>query len=236
MALSDLYDVVKLKFTNPDNFIEKLKKGKDDFYVKRTTESTQILVGKTRYYFTHTKHFPKKYLFIFKKVSNDVDKWLKKQKIVALPPQHDVSSYNIDYDDSYGKIVGTDLNHAYWRIAMIKGMISEDTYTRGLDITSKAIRLASLSVLGRKQKYTKYENGEMKEYECLDEGDEQKRMIYKYIRYFCYQMMYECSLMLGEDFDCWRTDCIYYRDTPENRAKVNKYFDEKGMSYKLLEQ
>ena len=69
---------------------------------------------------------------------------------------------------------------------------------------------------------------------CINEGDEQKRMIYKYIRYFCYQMMYEISVMLGDDFDCWRTDCIYYRSTPENIKLVSDYFDSKNVTYKNL--
>lgn len=70
---------------------------------------------------------------------------------------------------------------------------------------------------------------------CVDEGDENKRMIYKYIRYFCYQLMYECSVLLGDDFDCWKTDCIYYRDTPENEKKVTAYFSSKDMLFKQLE-
>ena len=46
--------------------------------------------------------------------------------------------------------------------------------------------------------------------------------------------MYECSVLLGDDFDCWKTDCIYYRDTPENVEKVTAYFTSKDMLFKQL--
>jgi hypothetical protein len=59
-------------------------------------------------------------------------------------------------------------------------------------------------------------------------------MVYADIRFSCFYMMYELSVMLGEDFDCWRTDCIYYRDTPENRKTVQDYFDEREMLWKQL--
>ena len=64
--------------------------------------------------------------------------------------------------------------------------------------------------------------------------DWQLYLFYKYIRYFCYQLMYECSVVLGDDFDCWKTDCIYYRDTPENVEKVTAYFTSKDMLFKQL--
>jgi hypothetical protein len=37
-----------------------------------------------------------------------------------------------------------------------------------------------------------------------------------------------------KDFDCWKTDCIYYRDTPENRKIVTGYFEEREMLFKQL--
>jgi hypothetical protein len=39
---------------------------------------------------------------------------------------------------------------------------------------------------------------------------------------------------LGKDFEAYRTDCIYYRDTMENRKKVYAYLDERGFEYKQL--
>lgn len=228
-------DVQKMLFSNPDRLISRLKKAKKKFFLKRTTESTQVLFENTMFYFPHSKNFPRNYLFMFKNVDRDVTKWLNGRTHVALPPKHDVTKYNLEYDHNKGEITGADLDHAYWRIAMIKGIISHDTYEKGLKSPSKALRLATLSVLGRKKHFTRYDEGYMGERVCIDEGNENKRMIYKYIRYFCYQMMYECSVLLGDDFDCWKTDCIYYRNTPENISKVQAYFKSKDMLFKQLE-
>jgi hypothetical protein len=40
--------------------------------------------------------------------------------------------------------------------------------------------------------------------------------------------------MLKDDFESWKTDCIYYRDTPENRKIVHNYFEEREMLFKQL--
>ena len=37
-----------------------------------------------------------------------------------------------------------------------------------------------------------------------------------------------------DTFESWKTDCIYYRDTPENRQIVHNYFEEREMLFKQL--
>ena len=37
------------------------------------------------------------------------------------------------------------------------------------------------------------------------------------------------------DFICYKTDCIYYLDTEENRKLVNDFFKEKDLLMKQLE-
>jgi hypothetical protein len=227
-------DVVKYKFGTPDMLLKILKTNNTPYLIKKTSESSEIIFSNTKFIFVHSNKFPSSKLFLFKAVNRDVTKWLENKGQIILPPKHDVAKFNTSYDDSYGEITATDINHAYWRIAYVRGIISEKTYLAGLDNTAKALRLATISVLGRKKSYAMYENGKKSESVTLDEGDEKKRMIYKYIRYFCYQMMYELSIKLGDDFDCWKTDCIYYRNTPENIDLVHSYFDEKEMEYKQL--
>jgi hypothetical protein len=41
--------------------------------------------------------------------------------------------------------------------------------------------------------------------------------------------------MLGGEFDAYRTDCIYYRNTPENITLVHDYLNQHGFFYKQLE-
>ena len=227
-------DVVRYKFGKPDRLLKVLNARNTPFLIKNTSESSEIIYSNTKFVFLHSKRFPANKLYLFRAVDSDVSKWLKERGDIILPPKHDVTKFNINYDEKEGNITATDLNHAYWRIAYVRGMISEKTYEAGLKDTAKALRLATLSVLGRKKSYTNVVDGKMKGVITLNEGDEKKRMIYKYIRYFCYQMMYELSIKLGDDFDCWKTDCIYYRNTPENIELVHSYFIDKDMEFKQL--
>jgi hypothetical protein len=40
--------------------------------------------------------------------------------------------------------------------------------------------------------------------------------------------------MLADDFICYKTDCIYYKDTPKNRDLVQIYLDSVNMEWKQL--
>ena len=48
-------------------------------------------------------------------------------------------------------------------------------------------------------------------------------------------MMNNVAAKLGPDFDCWKTDCIYFHDSEKNRKLVTDYFDKKEMPYKILD-
>jgi hypothetical protein len=168
-------------------------------------------------------------------VNDDVKKFIDNNPFIDLPPQKKIKDYNYDYDDEVGTITGTDLDHAYWRIAYVKGYISKNTYEHGIkDEKSKTIRLATLGVLGTEQKFDKYVNGEYVETIVNRRENKAIKMVYKDIRLTCFYMMYELSVQLGEDFESWNTDCIYYRDSVENRKIVHEFFDMHNMLYKQL--
>jgi hypothetical protein len=219
-----------------DKYLSKIKAFGSDFYVRIGSECNELIFdGRHRVYATENKNFPPRLIFLFNLVKKDVKKYLHSNPIIELPPsRQNTQKYNYDYDDTVGTITATDLNHAYWRIAYIKGYISKKTYIKGLDEQAKALRLATLSVLGRKKSFDKYVNGVFVGEVIVQKPDSQLRSVYDDIRFSCYYMMYELSEILGEDFDCWKTDCIYYRDTPENRQKVHQYFEEREMLFKQL--
>jgi hypothetical protein len=227
--------VTRMGLGKPDNLIKVLNERKIDYLMRRTTESTTIIFSDTKFIFPHNTYFRAGKLFLFKMVKNDVVKWVGDRKSIKPPPKHDPSYYNIDYDDSYGSIVAVDLNHAYWRIAFSYGIISENTYLKGLDPKCKAIRLAALSVLGKKREFIRYMGGEIVETKTLREENKALLGVYTYIRLFCYQMMYDMSKMLGDDFDCWRTDCIYFRKTKKNIKMITKYLGERNFSFKMTD-
>jgi hypothetical protein len=212
-----------------------LVEGKGDFLIRRGTECNELIFdGNHNVYATENKNFPSNKIFLFNLVSRDVQKFLKTNPFVELPPKKDVTFYSYTYDLEEGALTGTDLNHAYWRIAYAKGYISKKTYNYGLDDTAKPLRLATLSVLGREKVFEKWEKGEYIESVVIKPKDEQLRMVYADVRYSCFYMMYEISKLLGKDFFCWKTDAIYYRNTPKNIKIVQHYFDERKMQYKQL--
>lgn len=212
-----------------------LVEGKGDFLIRRGTECNELIFdGNHNVYATENKNFPSNKIFLFNLVSRDVQKFLKTNPFVELPPKKDVTFYSYTYDLEEGALTGTDLNHAYWRIAYAKGYITKKTYDYGLDDTAKPLRLATLSVLGREKVFEKWEKGEYIESVVVKPKDEQLRMVYADVRYSCFYMMYEISKLLGKDFFCWKTDAIYYRNTPKNIKVVQGYFDERKMQYKQL--
>jgi hypothetical protein len=223
------------KRVSMDSMYGNLVNGKGDFLIRRGTECNELIFdGLHNVYATQNKNFPSNKIFLFNLVTRDVKKFLKTNPFIELPPKKDVTFYSYTYDLEDGSLTGTDLDHAYWRIAYAKGYISKKTYNYGLDDTAKPLRLATLSVLGREKVFEKWEKGEYVESITIKPKDEQLRMVYADIRYSCFYMMYELSKLLGKDFFCWKTDCIYYRNTPENIKIVQDYFDEREMLWKQL--
>jgi hypothetical protein len=217
-----------------DKYLAKLKAFGSDFYIRIGSECSELIFdGRHKVYGSKQNNFPPSKIFLFNLVKRDVVKFVQDNSFDVSPKQK-TTEYNFKYDPDIGTVTATDLNHAYWRIAYVKGYISKRTYEYGLDEKCKSLRLATLSVLGREKSFDKYVNGQFVAKIITQEADALLRSIYDDIRYSCFYMMYELSIMLGEDFDCWKTDCIYYRDTPENRKIVTGYFEEREMLFKQL--
>jgi hypothetical protein len=217
------------------NMYSNLVEGKGSFLIRRGSECNELIFdGLHNVYATENKNFPSNKIFLFNLVNRDVKKFLKTNPFIELPPKKEVTFYSYTYDLEEGRTTGTDLDHAYWRIAYAKGYISKKTYDYGLDDMAKPLRLATLSVLGREKVFEKWEDGEYVESITLKPKDEQLRMVYADIRYSCFYMMFELSKILGRDFFCWKTDCIYYRDSEKNRKIVQDYFTEREMLWKQL--
>lgn len=175
-------------------------------------------------------------MFLFGMVRKDAKKFLKEKKNFKLPTKYSQIEYRGTLDENLlGKITGTDLNHAYWRIAYNEGVISGNTYLKGLPDKFKAVRLAALSTLGANKKYQIIKNGEITHDLKIITGDAELQRVYMLIRYTCYKYMNQVKRKLGKDFLCYKTDCIYYIDTKENRKKVNDFFKEKELFSKQLE-
>jgi len=228
--------VLKRKYFNekPDVFLEKIKRWKCDYYIRETTMCTEVIIDGMLYVFSmDTTTFPKRKIWLFKVVKNQTLKWLEKNALI-MPPKNKSVEYNYDYDLDTKPLAGTDVNHAYWRIAFIKGIISEKTYHSGLEANSKALIQSTISILGREKRFNFHSEGEPTKEIITQTKDIGTRKVYTYIRWTCYNYMFELSKLLGDDFFCWKTDGIYYHDTEENKKIVCDYFNKNNLTYKHL--
>jgi hypothetical protein len=121
-------------------------------------------------------------------------------------------------------------------IAHQLGIISDNTYNKAQGNEWKVIRLAALAVLGRSVAYQEFQNGVKQKKPIIIECEDPRiNLLYRGIRYKCFEMMSSIAEILGNDFEAYRTDCIYYRDTADNRRKVYEFLDAEQFSYKQLE-
>jgi hypothetical protein len=198
--------------------LKKLQKGKKNFLVREGTDCCEVIIDKVCYVYSTSSRFPINKVFLFKMVKRDAIQFLEAHEGVFSPDEYPTAHYNEDFEDDKGRI------------------ISEKTYRRGLGSDCKAVRLAALSTLGRKKAFKKYEKGEaLKEFVITQEQQENLQLLYTIIRFSCFEMMFEASKILGNDFDAWKTDCIYFRDTEKNRKVMDEFFTMKGCTYKILE-
>lgn len=238
----DQLDIVTQVFKKNANYeilLERLKKSKKDFYFRKTNYMVSVISEGVEYVYkprvkANNINFPVNQLWIFNAVKMDVLRYLEANVNFKVPQKLPVNVTNYEYDDSYGEVTGTDVNSAYWVIAYNLGIISERLMEKCKDSKFKVVRLASLAVLGRNFTYESYIEGKKSTNVTIESEDDRLKTIYRGIRYKCYEMMGELSMLLGKDFEAYRTDCIYYRDTMENRKKVYAYLDARGFEYKQL--
>jgi hypothetical protein len=212
--------------------LQKLFKRKATAYFREGSFSDEIIWQDRKFVFPVTA---KKMtdMWIFRSVANDVRAYMEGKKI-RLKKKLPVNLWNKKMTKFDGLITATDVDHAYWRIAYQLGMITHRTYTRGLTIKDKSLRLAALANLASSKEYRVIENGILTNKSVILKFNPVAQKIYHNIRYTCFSYMTEIAERLGEDFICYKTDCIYYKDTPENRKIVHDYLDAVELEYKQL--
>lgn len=229
--------VQEFKPKNKEKFIlDNMKRNQGNGYLRQGNFTSELIWDGKSYMFP-TKENPKTYkkgLFLFGMVRKDAKLFISNGKKIKIPKQYPVNQYNDNFDKFGFKMTGTDLNHAYWRIAYNIGIISENTYQKGLDDDFKVVRLSALSTLGKGKDYFVIKDGVITEEVVKIGYNEDMDNLYKIIRYTCFKYMQIIKKMLAEDFICYRTDCVYYVDTNENRKMVQKFFKEQDMEYKQL--
>ena len=215
-----------------DKHLSLITKFRKDFKLRRSPNFTEIEMthSKQKLIFNDNQDF-RKGLYLFSQVRKDVNDWLKENsnniQLTSLP----VNLTNSEYDKN-NSTIAIDLNHAYWRIAFLKGYIKEKTYDKGLqEKMPKSVKLATLSTLGRPKTYDIYKLGKYSHSEKT-ESNNTLMDIYNDIRQSTYRVMEEISTKLNNDFFCWRTDCIYFKNTEENCKKVIDIIESNNIGWK----
>jgi hypothetical protein len=212
-------------------FLESFQNDKRNFKIRQSKNYSEIITDTGKKIMSNNSKFQRG-LFLFMMVRRDVERYIKETGYIephqALPVNHHNNHYNQDQ-----KTIGIDINNAYWSVACLKGYIRNKTYLKGLESKEfKPIRLSALSSLGKPRVYKVYEDGEHTKNEVVG-GDKNIENFYLDIRYTTYAIMQEVATALGNDFFCWKTDCIFFKDTKENRLLVQTLLEEYGLDHKI---
>ena len=215
-----------------NNILETYIDLKKSFKVRSSRNFTEIVTSTNdKIYHNKSKKFTQG-LYLFRMVKKDVLNFIDEYGEVEPYEELPVNFSNLDYNFDKS-VIGLDINNAYWSVAFLKGYISENTYKKGIEKEGlKAIRLSSLSCLGRKRMYEVYEKGVHTHDEAI-RGDLRLQNIYLDIRYSTYGVMLEIAKELNEDFCCWKTDCIFFHDTDENVEKAENIIESYGLECKI---
>ena len=222
-----------LKNVQKQIILNKLKGKKGIAYYREGSFSDEIIWQDRKFLFPAKKKSIAQGMWVFRSVMSDVRLYTENKRIKAkerLP----VNRWNPKLDNFKGKITATDIDHAYWRIAFQFGVITKKTYEKGLLIKDKAMRLAALANLASLKEYQIIKDGVLTDKTVILKYDPILQKVYNNIRYTCYEHMNVISNLLGDDFICYKTDCIYYKDTEKNRILVQSYFDAADLQWKQL--
>lgn len=231
MSLQNGYTILNPKTLK--TLVKRLKDTKSDAYFRKGSFATDIIWQGRRFVFPNPKKSLTNNMWIFRSVINDVRSHILDHRIrekKKLPVNH----WNPKNKSYRGKITATDLDHAYWRIAFLNEYISMKTYLKGLEIKDKSLRLAALANLSSQKEFVIMKDGKITKETITLKYDPILHKVYSNIRYTCYEHMMNIANMLGDDFICYKTDCIYYKDKEINRQMVQEYLDSVAMEWKQL--
>jgi hypothetical protein len=231
MSLQNGYTI--LNPSTLDHLFARIEKTKQDAFIRKGSFSTDIIWQGRRFVFPNPKKNVTNNMWIFKSVIKDVKAHILTHRIrdkEKLPVNH-WNPKNKKYD---GTITATDLDHAYWRVAFLNEYISMKTYLKGLELEDKSLRLAALANLSSMKEYLLIKDGKVTQETVTLKYDPILHKVYNNIRFTCYEHMMNIAKILEDDFICYKTDCVYYKDTQNNRLLVQGYLDSVAMEWKQL--
>ena len=224
-----------MRIKNSNSLLENYITLRKDFKVRTSPNIIEIITSTGQKMYHHRNERFKDGLYLFRMVRKDVENFMAENGSIVPYRELPVNYSNVNFDYS-NKIIGIDINNAYWSVAHLKGYITKKTFDKGLEQKDgmKSIRLSCLSTLGKSKLYRVYQSGQFIGEEEIND-DFYLQEIYKDIRFSTYGVMNEIAEELGNDFCCWKTDCIFFTDTDENREKVKGIIEEYQLTCKIEE-
>lgn len=207
-------------------YLKAYEKSKSDFIVVSYGSTKKIVYGTNTFLFSGVKGEKKPLgVHLISLVKKDIDKLIdsdSEYKIPKIPEKKPHLTFihhrHLEY---YGKqeALAIDINHCYWRTALLLGFVSEETYKKGIDKPQyKDGRLIAIGTLGKIITVRKYKAG-IKVEEYIDDRD-----YLKYGGFFwavisrIHNMMLELYSVLKEDFLMFLTDCVFIDPRRKNDA------------------
>ena len=216
--------------TDFENKLKLFKKLKKNFKTRYSPNYKEIIFSDCKLMFNENSNFLKG-LFLFGMVKKDIKNYLNQNKVIAIE-NYPTNFINSEFDTTK-KIIGIDIDNAYWSIAYRKGYITENTYLKGIEKKEyKIARLSALSTLGKQKTYRNYENGVWKSNDIKKENNDLIE-IYNDIRYTTFALMNEIAVEIKDEFHSWKTDCIFCTDNKLTINKVKEIIESYGLTCKL---
>lgn len=231
-----------IKPHNFDAYVENFCLRKKDFVIetKRNTNSMYVdnklsFIGKMKKQGIEKKENRKSIISLFAQVQKSVNKFIVDANFDIEKVEDNFKSTKTN-KDKWNRIENgevfwyIDINHCYWRIAFLKGYISEKLYKNTLAKSDLKIeRNMSLAMIFAPKKRKYYIQGEF-----VVEISEEKtlwRTLYNNIRFTAYNLMGECMELSGDSFISYRTDGIMVTEDVVN--DVSELISDKNFEYTI---
>jgi hypothetical protein len=219
---------------SPGFYLKKMQMHESDGYFRKNMFGTEIIWnGRKMHFSTRRSKKSYKHFFIFALVKKDAVNYLKTHTVKKskwLPSVY--TNENFVHKKNL-KVRGIDIDTAYWVIAYRLGIITQNTYEKGIMIPDKNMALAALASLGSDKRYSIIKNGLPTNDYKMVKGDDQLKEVYKMIRFTCYKYIRRVAALLGNDYVHYRTDAIYHKDTLRNRKIVHDFMEKYDFDYKI---
>lgn len=223
--------------------VRMLRSARQDFTIIKKRNNREIITSGSksqRFYEKNTLKLSKAGLSIFKDVRECFIKYLTEKgcQIEKVEKVYPARMRNKQYFDTLpvgATLYEIDICHAYWRIAFLEEIITENLYKRGINNQTKNIKLirnmALASVFGEKTVIHFKEGKFIGEY---SEDCSLIKQLYANVRHICYNLTgYIADQLCENNYVMYNVDGII--TTPDRYEKIKSFLDDNNFFVKFAE-